>query len=187
MHLLLLRTCISIPNLTVVEGVHMQAHEIMKNQVVKVKEQDSVESVIKKLIEYGINGLPVVNDRNEIVAYISDEDIIRYIGKPNDIVIGTLFFAQVFKVDEEEFEERAQKIRELNVMEIAQKAVYKVKWDEEIENIAEILGKKEIKKLPVVRNGILVGIISRGDVIRNTFKALNPLNRETQSCSINLN
>jgi CBS domain-containing protein len=150
----------------------MQAHEIMKNQVIKVKEQDSVESVIKKLIEYGINGLPVVNDRNEIVAYISDEDIMGYIGKPNDIVISTLFFAQVFKVDEAEFEERAQKIRELNVMEIAQKTVHRVKWNEDIENIAMILGEKEIKKLPVERNGILVGLISRRDVIRNTFKTL---------------
>lgn len=152
----------------------MQAHEIMKNQVIKVKEQDNVNTVIKKFIEYGISGLPVVNDRNKMVAYISDGDILRFIGKPNDLVLGTLFFAQVFKVDEDEFEERAQKIRELNVMEVAQKTVYKVTWDEELENIVAILGKKHIRKLPVERNGVLVGIISRGDVIKSTFKTLNP-------------
>ncbi|MCQ6273948.1 CBS domain-containing protein [Bacillus sp. V3B] len=164
----------------------MRAHEIMKKQVIKVKEHDSVQSVIRKFMEYDISGLPIVNDRNKIVAYISDGDIMRFIGKPNDIVIGTLFFAQAFKVDEDEFEERAQKVRELNVMEIAQKTVYKVKWDEKIENIAAILGKKQIKRLPVERNGVLVGIISRGDVIRNTFKSLNTCLKQpalkTQSC-----
>lgn len=44
--------------------------------------------------------------------------------------------------------------------------------DEEIENIAAILGKRQIKKLPVKRNGVLVGIISCGDVIRHTFRTI---------------
>lgn len=159
----------------------MQAHEIMKNQVIKVKEKDNVGFVIEKFIEHRISGLPVVNDRNEIVAYISDGDIMHFIGKHDDIVVGTPFFAKVFKGDVEEFEERATRIRDLNVMEIAQKTVHKVTWDEEIENIAAILGKKQIKKLPVERNGVLVGIISRGDVIRHTFKALNACLKKSTS------
>jgi CBS domain-containing protein len=151
----------------------MQAHEIMKRQVIKVKEQDSIHIVIKKFLEYGISGLPVVNDQNEIVGYISDGDILRYIGKSNDIVIGTPFFMTLFKVDEAEFVERAQRVRKLNVMELAQKKVYKVAWNEEMETISAILGEKKLKKLPVERHGVLVGIISRGDVIRNTFKSIN--------------
>ncbi len=151
----------------------MKANDIMKKRVIRVKEQDSVGCVIEKFLEYKISGIPVVNDRNEMVGYISDGDILRYIGKPNEIVIGTPFFMKLFKVEQEEFIERAQKVRELNVMELAQKQVYKVEWDEEMETVANILGERKIKKLPVERNGVLVGIISRGDVIRNTFKALN--------------
>ena len=52
-------------NLTIVEvQVYMQAHEIMKHHVIKVKEYDYVGFVIEKFIEYGIRGLPIVNDRN---------------------------------------------------------------------------------------------------------------------------
>ena len=153
--------------------VSMQAHEIMKHHVIKVKEYDLVSFVIEKFIEYGISGLPVVNDRNEMVGYISDGDIMRYIGKHDDMVLGAFFFTQLFKGDFEAFEDRANRIMDLNVMEIAKKSVYKVAWDEEIENIAAILGKKQIKKLPVERNGVLVGIISRGDVIRSTFQSLH--------------
>jgi CBS domain-containing protein len=150
----------------------MQAHEIMKNQVIKVKEKDSVRSVIEKFMDNKISGLPIVNDRNEIVAYISDGDIMRFIGKHKDLIIGTFYFVNVVKGDDDEFEERAKKILDVNVMEVAKKTVNKVTWNEEIENIAAILGKKQIKKLPVERDGVLVGIISRGDVIRHTFKTI---------------
>jgi CBS domain-containing protein len=150
----------------------MQAHEIMVRQVYKVKESDTVRSVIEKFIEKRISGLPIVNDMNEIVGYISDGDILRYIGKHEDRIVDSFYYAFVIKGDDMEFDERGEKLLNLNVLEIAKKKVFKVQWDEEIENIAAILGKKQIKKLPVERNGVLVGVISRGDVIRHTFKGI---------------
>jgi len=150
----------------------MKAYEIMVKEVYKVKESDTVRSVVEKFIAHGISGLPVVNDRNEIVGYVSDGDIMRYIGKHQDFVVDVVYYAAVFKGDAVEYEERAKKLLDLNVMDIAQKKVIKVAWDEEIENIAATLGKKKIKKVPVERGGVLVGIISRGNVIRQTFKSL---------------
>lgn len=144
----------------------------MVSQIHKVKDSDSVRSVIQKFIDYRISGLPVVNDRNEIVGFISDGDILRFIGKHDDRIVDSFFYAVVIKGDDEEFEEREKRLLNLNVMEIAKKKVFKVQWNEEMENIAAILGKRQIKKVPVERNGVLVGIISRGDVIRNSFKGL---------------
>lgn len=149
----------------------MQAHEFMKTEVIKVKETDDVRTVIEKFIEYGISGLPVVNEANHIVAYISDGDIMRFIGKQKDIHIETFYFVGVLK-DDQEYEDRAKRILDLNVKDISRKSVQTVKWDTEIEDIAAFLGRKRIKKLPVERNGVLVGIISRGDVIRHSFKSL---------------
>jgi CBS domain-containing protein len=150
----------------------MIAHEIMIKHVFKVKNADSVKAVIEKFIEHRISGLPVVNDRNEIVAYVSDGDIMRYIGKHEDRVIDSFYYVFVMKGDEDEFEGRMQKLLNLPVMEIAKKRVVTVQWDTDIEEIAAILGKKQIKKLPVERNGVLAGIISRGDVIRHSFQSL---------------
>lgn len=150
----------------------MQAYEIMVNNVFKVKETDTIRSILARFIEHRISGLPIVNERNEIVGYVSDGDIMRYIGKHKDFVIDTLYYINVIKGDDDEYEERLQRILDLNVMTIAQKKVQKVKWNVEVEDIAAILGEKRIKKLPVERNGVLVGIISRGDVIRNSFKDL---------------
>lgn len=150
----------------------MQAQDIMIREVHKVKESDTVRSAIEKFIEYGISGLPIVNDRNEIVGFLSDGDVLRYIGKHEDRVVDSIYFSFVVKVDTVEFEDREKRLLDLNVLEIAKRKVIKVSWDEEIEKIASVLGKKQIKKVPVERNGVLVGIISRGDVIRNSFKSL---------------
>ncbi|HYK72897.1 MAG TPA: CBS domain-containing protein [Pseudoneobacillus sp.] len=150
----------------------MKALEIMNTQVIKVKEQDTVQSVIEKFIEHRISGLPVVNDRNEIVGFISDGDILRYIGKHEDRVVDAFYYTFVINGDEDDFEERVRKLLDLNVLQIAKRKIFTVPWNEEMESIASILGKKQIKKLPVERNGILAGIISRGDVIRHSFKTI---------------
>ena len=133
----------------------MQAHEIMISHVYKVKETDTVRSVIEHLLTYRISGLPVVNDKNEIVAYVSDGDIMRYIGKHKDFFVDVMVFSTIIKGDDEEFGERAKRLLNLNIMDIAQRKVIKVSWNEEIENIATILGKKKIKKVPVERDGVL--------------------------------
>ncbi|CQR54340.1 CBS domain-containing protein [Paenibacillus riograndensis] len=150
----------------------MKAHEFMIRQVYKVKESDTVRTFIERCIQFRISGMPVVNDRNEIVAYLSDGDIMRYIGRHEDLIVDSFFQINVFVGDNEEFEERTRRLLSLNVMDIAKKKVITVPWDEDIERIATILGKKQIKKVPVERNRVLVGIISRGDVIRHSFKTL---------------
>lgn len=150
----------------------MQAHEIMISELYKVKEDDTVRTVIEKFIEHQISGLPVVNDKNEITGYISDGDILRYIGKHEDWIVDSFYYTFSIKGDNEGFEERQERLLNLNVLTIAQKKVISVSVQEEVENIAALLGKKRIKKLPVERNGVLVGVISRGDVIRHTFKEL---------------
>ncbi|WP_188454831.1 CBS domain-containing protein [Virgibacillus oceani] len=150
----------------------MQAVDMMIKNVYKVSEKDSVRSVIEKFIDYRISGVPVINDRNEVVAYVSDGDIMRYIGRHKDIIVDSLYTVNVIKGDDEEFENRVKKILDLSVLQIAKKKVITAPWDEEIENVAATLGKKQIKKLPIERDGKLIGIISRGDVIRHTFKTI---------------
>ena len=131
----------------------MKAYQLMKRQVIKVKERDHMQTVIEKMLYYGVNGVPVVNDRNEIVGYVSVEDVLRYIGKPNDLVLGTPFFMNHYQIEEGTFVERAQKIRKMNVMEHAQTKVFKVAWDEDIETITAIFTKGKAEKLLVERMG----------------------------------
>jgi len=136
----------------------MKAYESMKQEVITVNDTDLIRTVIERFIQSGISGVPVINAEQEVVGYISDGDIMRAIGKHKDIIVDTFLYVDVIKGDEEDYEDR---IRHKVVTADA---------DTEMEEIAATLGAKRIKKLPILKAGRLVGIISRGDVIRHSFK-----------------
>jgi CBS domain-containing protein len=97
---------------------------------------------------------------------------MRYIGKHKAMVVDLFYYSAVIQGDVEGFDERARHILDLPVLSVARRKVITVSWDEDIEQVAALLGNKQIKKVPVERSGVLVGIISRGDVIRQVFKTL---------------
>ncbi len=95
---------------------------------------------------------------------------MRAIGKHKDIIVDTFLYVDVIKGDEEDYEDRIRHILNRPVMELARRKVVTADADTEMEEIAATLGAKRIKKLPILKAGRLVGIISRGDVIRHSFK-----------------
>ncbi len=150
----------------------MQVHEIMITSLHTMREDETVRTAVEKMIRYGINGLPVTNSENCLRAYVSDGDIMKFIGRHQNVVYNSLYYVAYIKGDDMDFHNRMQQILSLNIMEIANSKLVKVDWDEEIEIAAAILGKKQIKNLPVEKDGKLVGIISRGDIIRHYFRSI---------------
>ena len=151
----------------------MKARDVMITQVYKVKESDTVRTVVETFIEHGISGVPVVNEANKIVGYISDGDIMRFLGADDLSVMDLIAYTWYPLVPEEHhesLEEKTSRLLSLNVMELARKKPVTVDSEAEVEEIAALLGKKRIKKLPVEQDGALVGIISRGNVVRQVFK-----------------
>lgn len=144
----------------------MKASDIMVTNVVKVKEDQLIQDVLDRFVEYRISGLPVVNDHNELVGYVSDGDIMKWIGKHDPVIINYFYYTTVLE-DDESLEDKFKRLLSKNVMEVAQKHVITVDQDTEIEKVAEILGRRKIKKVPVVKDKVLTGIISRGDIVRS--------------------
>ena len=54
----------------------------------------------------------------------------------------------------------------INVMELATTKIISASPEEHVDEVARTLGKKKIKKLPVIEDGKLVGVISRHNIIR---------------------
>lgn len=151
------------------EGDTMQAQDMMMHDVHRVNHTDSIRTVLAKLIHEEISGMPVTDRSGNIVAYISEEDIMRYIGKHKDFFVDSLYTVAVIPGDRHPFDERIEEVLDLNVMELADDSVLTASVETAGEEVAALLGKDEVKKLPVEEDGRLVGIISRGDVIRHIF------------------
>jgi len=143
----------------------MKISEIMMKDVYSVHLTATIGEVLTLMVDHKVSGVPIVDDNNAVVGFISDGDIMKFIAKQDPRIIDMTSFITVW-YDTETFEKKLQDLRNLNVMELAQTKVISVEEDFEIDEVAKILGKKKIKKVPVLKNGLLVGVASRSDIIR---------------------
>ena len=143
----------------------MKISEIMMKEVYSVHLTATIGEVLKLMVDHKVSGVPIVDDNNAVVGFISDGDIMKFIAKQDPRIIDMTSFITVW-YDTETFEKKLQDLRNLNVMELAQTKVISVEEDFEVDEVAKILGKKKIKKVPVLKNGLLVGVASRSDIIR---------------------
>ena len=148
-----------------------QAQDVMVEKVISVSEKDSIKTVLKAFVDHQIGGVPVVNETNEPVGYISDGDIMKYIGyRDPSVFFFDLYTYSTSIVFNQSFEEKIKDLENFNVMDIGKKRVISVQYDEEIDKIAKLLGDTKIKKVPVLKDKKVVGIISRGDIVRFIVK-----------------
>jgi CBS domain-containing protein len=127
----------------------LQAHTIMKRDVVTLRPHDTLDMAIELMVERHITGLPVLNEDRTLAGIITEKDILRYM-----------------------LEQGA--IRTLTDSNLCEHTVYHamtanvVAFEEEtpLENIFECLARHEFRRVPIVdAEGRLVGIISRKDLI----------------------
>ncbi len=138
---------------------------IMEKEVYTAHENNTIAEVLKTLADKKTSGLPILNDQQEIVGFISDGDIMKFIAKQDPRIIDMTSFITVW-YDSESFDQKLNDLLQINVMELATIKVLTVESNDGIDEVARILGKKRIKKMPVVDNGKLVGVISRTNIIR---------------------
>ena len=127
----------------------------------------TISDVVRMLAENEVSSMPVIDEHNQVVGFISDGDIMKYIGRNDGILDSTYMLYQV--PDPQTFPQRISKLSDMNVMKIATKNVIAVKSDSSLEDACRLLSEKRIKKVPVVEEGELVGSLSRADVIRGTM------------------
>ena len=135
-------------------------------------QSSTISDVVRMLAENEVTSMPVVDERKQVVGFISDGDIMKYIGRSEGAVLdATLMLYRA--TDNENFMQRVSELLDLNVMRIATKGAISVESGSELDEACRLLAEKRIKKAPVVsEDGTLVGSLSRSDVIRSTMANL---------------
>jgi CBS domain-containing protein len=161
-------------------GNFVKAKDVMITDVYVAKKENTVEDVLRKFADYRIGGMPIVDNDSRVVGYISDGDIMRFLGKRlgHTQAFLTLTAEYVFYVEpdasrqaqRDELRQNFLEVCKLSVLEVGVKRAVCVQDDEDLQDVARILGQKKFKKVPVLRGQQLVGIISRGDVIRTAVR-----------------
>jgi len=148
----------------------MLAKDIMTREVITVKPNDRVDEVAQLLVENKISGIPVVDEENHVVGIITEKDLIVKASELRVPFYLTLFDSIIFLENPIRFNNDLKKYTAVNVKDAMTKQVVVVEEDTEISDVVKIMQNKRINRVPVVRNGKLVGIITRNDVLKSLVK-----------------
>jgi CBS domain-containing protein len=141
----------------------MKARDVMVSPVITVAENVSVRDVAAKLLQHGISAVPVVNDRSQLVGIVSEGDLMHR------SEVGTerrrSWWLAGF-VGTETLAADYVRSHALRVNDVMTRNVVTTTPDAPLHEIAALLEKNSIKRVPVVENGELVGIVSRANLVQ---------------------
>ena len=141
----------------------MRAHQIMTRPVITVAPETSVLEAANIMLQRHVSGLPVVNSTGRLVGIISEGDFIRRseIGTQRQRGRFMKFILGAGKEAADFVHEHGRKIAEIMTPE-----PLTISEDTDLEKIVEIMEKKSVKRLPVMRGDKLVGIASRSNLLQ---------------------
>lgn len=148
----------------------MRARDIMSTTLYTVERTTPVRDVIRLLLEQRISGVPVL-DGQQVVGIISEGDLIlrerayRQRG-------GFSFMAQQLFEDHERLAVEYRKAHGLVAEDVMAKPVVTVLPGTPVEEVAHLMAERHIKRVPVLDDGRLVGIVSRADVLRAAYERI---------------
>ncbi|MBZ8180542.1 MAG: CBS domain-containing protein [Oscillatoria sp. PMC 1051.18] len=141
--------------------------DIMTPNPVTVQPQTPLKEAIKLIAEKRISGLPVVNEAGKLVGVISETDLM-WQEKGVDTPPYIMFLDSVIYLQNPaRYDKDIHKALGQTVEEVMSDKPITIKPDKSLREAAQLLHEKEIRRLPVVDNeGKVVGIITRGDIVR---------------------
>lgn len=148
----------------------MLAKDIMTRDVITVRPEEDVEKVAQILLDNKISGVPVVDENYHLVGIITEKDLMIKATELKVPFYITLFDSIIFLENPIRFNNDLKKYTAVNVKDAMTKQVVVVEEDTEISDVVKIMQNKRINRVPVVRNGKLVGIITRNDVLKSLVK-----------------
>lgn len=143
-----------------------KATDIMTRDVITVKPDTTLEELARILIRYQITGAPVVDDNGNLKGIVTENDLIS---KNSRLHIPTLLrlFDAFIPLGTSRLENEIKKMAAYTVDDICTKEVITVDSETSVEDIATIMTEKKIHLLPVLKDGRLIGIIGKKDLIRS--------------------
>ncbi len=148
----------------------MKASEFMTKNVLTCTTDQTVQDAATLMLENDFSVVPVVNASGELQGIITESDFIsREVDIPHAMVSLKHLFGQNF--NSSNVEEIYKKSKDLSLDKVMTKDVKTVSPDDSLDDVVGLMSKKNIKRVPVVENGKIVGIITR----RNILQAFNDL------------
>ncbi|WP_242601351.1 CBS domain-containing protein [Pseudaestuariivita atlantica] len=134
----------------------------MTTDVITVGNDATIDEAVALMLEHHVSALPVVGADGKLVGLISEGDLMRRLrGKDAP---RRSWWLELFSAPEDSTDDFV-KTRSRHVSDVMTRDVVSVAETTPVSEVARTLEAKRIKRVPVVRDGKVVGIVSRGNLL----------------------
>ncbi len=142
------------------------ARDIMKADVVTIGPTATVRELAELLSTHEISGVPVVDESGDLVGVVTEGDVILQDADLHFPHYLQFLDSIIYLESVRKFEERFRKTFGNRVADVMSTEVVTVSPDASIHEVTTLMADNGVNRLPVLEEGRLVGIITRGDVVR---------------------
>jgi len=164
------------------EGFDVKARDVMVSNVITVGPDTPVREAAGTLVKHRISALPVVGKDGELVGIISEGDLMR---RPElDTDYRRSWWLELFSDTDKSNETIASeyvKTHGRRVRDVMTREVITAKPGTSLREIADLLERNRIKRVPIVANGKLVGIVSRANLVQALASLRDAIEPSSQS------
>ena len=118
----------------------LKAKDVMTTDVVTIDPDTTLEKAIGMLVNNKISGMPVCDKNGKVVGMISEKDLLNFIFSGN--------------------------LNNTKIKEAMSTHIISFPPDADLDKIALVMGEKQIRRVPIIENEKLLGIVSRRSIIR---------------------
>ncbi|HEV2262738.1 MAG TPA: CBS domain-containing protein [Candidatus Rubrimentiphilum sp.] len=120
-----------------------RASDIMTTDVTVIREEETLRDAAQRLAQGNIGALPICDDQKHIKGMLTDRDIVVHVVA------------------------RGKDPSQTRARELEMGEVVSVRPDDSLEHVEDLMAQHQIRRLPVVDDGEVVGMISQADIARN--------------------
>ena len=141
--------------------------QIMKRDVFTLPETATVAEAMQLLVDNRISAAPLVDAAGKPTGFISDGDIMRYLSKRGQMIMDpVVMIVQTVDAyaDHAGFAQKLEKLMGMRASDIGAKGIIGVSIHADLPEVCRVLGENHLKKVPVLDDGVIVGVINRSDI-----------------------
>ena len=155
----------------------LKVRDLMTTQVVTLQPTDTIKKATIKFAIDNISGAPVVDNRNHLLGIVSENDILRilytYQLKLDKENRGSMMLSYAMDNSDEgddELKKISEEISNMAIGDIMIRTVLTTSPDALIMEVLKSMIEMDVNRVPVVEKGVVIGIISRADIVFALYK-----------------
>jgi CBS domain-containing protein len=155
---------LAVPALEAIEvGGHLTVRDVMSAHVLTCGPDQTLGDVAHLMVDKDVRAIPVVNDAGTLLGMVTHRELLRHL-LPD--YLQRTKSGEVRAPTRTQIQRGTADPRQILVKEAMARTVLCVSEDQTLSDVASLMNNKDVDRFPVVREGVVVGFLTRADLIR---------------------